>query len=311
VTVAVCRDGMLLTPHHSLITRQRERTYSTDHAHSTPALQARSQTRHARPAAFRAALPAPRHAGSSALSRRQCVVAAGLQQPSGRLDSDSPPPQRKPEAFNGVMSLLLVNFLLFAADHVLHLPFVSRTLYLHHAHPHWWQFVTSAFCHANWEHLSGNAFMLLVFGKAVEQEEGALGVWASYLFCGLGASVASYLLLPATSGGGLLGGGASVVSLGASGAVFGLFSISVLVKLSWDWRKLLESFILGSFVLDKVWNEVTVTAGGAMAGGGSGVNHIAHLAGALCGVLLIAALAKLFPSSASASDADKRDDKSR
>jgi hypothetical protein len=76
------------------------------------------------------------------------------------------------------------------------------------------------------------------------------------------------------------------VSLGASGAVFGLFTISVLVKvinsifsicffyltqtepvsqsvsfkmlpllswqMSWDWRKILEVLILGQFVVDKV-----------------------------------------------------------
>ena len=113
-------------------------------------------------------------------------------------------------------------------------------------------------------------------------------MWAAYAVCGGGASLASWLLLPAVSG------GASVVSLGASGAVFGLFAVSVLVKLSWDWRKLLESFILGGFVVDRVWTEVgATTRGGAI--GASGVNHIAHLAGAMCGVLLIVALSRLFP----------------
>ncbi len=145
-------------------------------------------------------------------SRRTAAAPCASQQRSGH------------EHYNGCFSLILLNVVLFALDHVLHVPFVSQSLYLHHAHPHWWQFLSSAFCHANFDHLSSNLFMLLVFGKTVEQEEGWLGVWASYLFCGAGASVASYLLLPATSGGGLLGGAASVVSLGASGAVFGTFS---------------------------------------------------------------------------------------
>ena len=199
------------------------------------------------------------------------------------------PPQPRQQQYNGVFLLILLNVLVFAADALV--PGINvKHLYLHHAHPRWFQFLTSAFCHANFEHLNGNLFMLLVFGKAVEQEEGFFGVWASYLVCGIGASIASYLLMPSSTGG--LLGGSSVVSLGASGAVFGLFSISVLVKLTADWRKLLESAILGSFVVDKVWNEVAITASGAATGG---VNHIAHLAGALCGVLLIWALQHAFP----------------
>jgi len=187
--------------------------------------------------------------------------------------------------------LLLLNALLFVADHVLHQRWVGSLLYLHHAAPQWWQFLTCTFCHASWAHLSSNAFFLLVFGKAVEEEEGALGVWASYLATGAGASLASYLLLPATTH------GAQVVSLGASGAVFGLFAVSVLVRLSWDWRKLLESLVLGSFVVEKVWSELGATTTGGV--GASGTNHIAHLAGALCGVLLIAAVSRLLPPEAS------------
>ncbi len=175
-------------------------------------------------------------------------------------------------------------------DHLLHWPVVSQLLYLHHASPHWYQFLTCAFCHSGWEHLSSNLFFLLQFGKSVEEEEGALGVWAAYSVCGVGASLASYLLLPATSG------YASVVSLGASGAVFGLFTVSLLVKGlgSWDWRRLLETAILGDFVFQRVWAELSVTTRGGGIGA-SGVNHVAHLAGALCGVLLIALVTRALP----------------
>jgi membrane associated rhomboid family serine protease len=53
----------------------------------------------------------------------------------------------------------------------------------------------------------------------VEEEEGSFAVWLSYLVTGVGANVVSWLVLPR-----------SVVSAGASGAVFGLFAVSVLVK---------------------------------------------------------------------------------
>ena len=84
--------------------------------------------------------------------------------------------------YSGVFSLLLVNFALFIASHVIHVPWVSA-LYLQHSHPRWWQYVTSAFCHASWEHLSSNAFMLLIFGRIVEEE---VGTTMSSMFPGQG-----------------------------------------------------------------------------------------------------------------------------
>jgi hypothetical protein len=71
-------------------------------------------------------------------------------------------------AYNGVFLLLLLNCALYAADHLGGLP-VSK-LYLNHWSPKWYQFLTSAFCHASWQHLSGNAFLLLIFGRNVEEE---------------------------------------------------------------------------------------------------------------------------------------------
>lgn len=53
----------------------------------------------------------------------------------------------------------------------------------------------------------------------MEEEEGGFGLWMTYLITGAGANVVSWLVLPRT-----------VVSVGASGAVFGLFAVSVLVK---------------------------------------------------------------------------------
>eukprot|EP00798_Chlamydomonas_sp_ICE-L_P020769 gene20769-27593_t len=65
------------------------------------------------------------------------------------------------ESGNGVYFLLLANVLVFVADHVLHYPGLREVLYLHHAAPQWWQFVTHSFCHGSLPHLSGNLFNLL------------------------------------------------------------------------------------------------------------------------------------------------------
>lgn len=49
----------------------------------------------------------------------------------------------------GVYFILLLNIALFVLDHVCHFPWVSQ-LYLNHQRPHWWTFITNAFCHASW-----------------------------------------------------------------------------------------------------------------------------------------------------------------
>lgn len=53
----------------------------------------------------------------------------------------------------------------------------------------------------------------------MEEEEGNFALWLSYILTGAGANLVSWLVLPRNA-----------VSVGASGAVFGLFAISVLVK---------------------------------------------------------------------------------
>ena len=82
--------------------------------------------------------------------------------------------------------------------------------------------------------------------------------------------------------------------MGASGAVFGLFAVGVLAKLRFDLRKLMEGAIIGNFVYTQLKAEVQSQAGqGAALVGGVAVNHVAHLAGALSGVLLMILLSSL------------------
>ena len=181
------------------------------------------------------------------------------------------PARRSEQVYNGVFILLGINLVLYVLINLLQLPL--QFLYLNHRDPAWFQFITSMFCHANWAHISGNMFLLYVFGKIVEEEEGVLGVVASYLITGLGANLLSWLLLPSNT-----------VSLGASGAVFGLFAVSVLIKLSWGWRRIIEVIILGQFVISQVVSQVQ------NLDAQDGVNRIAHLGGAVFGVLLIAGL---------------------
>lgn len=55
----------------------------------------------------------------------------------------------------------------------------------------------------------------VLFCPPWQEEEGPLGLWLTYLLAGVGGTVASYLTSPHTH----------TISLGASGAVFGLFMV--------------------------------------------------------------------------------------
>lgn len=197
--------------------------------------------------------------------------------------SDSPAPVR---IYNGVSLLLFINCAVFILDHVFRAPVIS-TLYLNHAHWHWWQFLTSAFCHGSFQHLTSNLFLLLVFGKQVEETEGAGGLWLIYLLTALGGSLASFFFTPA------IVHGAVTVSLGASGAVFGLFAVAVLSRLRFDLRLLLEGLILGNFVWQQLLTEARHQVTGGIVVGGMPVSHIAHIGGAVAGVLLVMLLSKV------------------
>jgi membrane associated rhomboid family serine protease len=76
----------------------------------------------------------------------------------------------------------------------------------------WWRLFTAIFFHVDFLHIALNMVALWVIGRVVEP---VLGTWryiALFLLSGLGGSVASYLLSSPAS-----------ASVGASGAIFGLF----------------------------------------------------------------------------------------
>lgn len=78
-------------------------------------------------------------------------------------------------------------------------------------HGQWWRMVVSTFLHFGLIHLLFNMFVLLNIGLFMEGLAGRVPFVVLYLVCGLGGSAASLAWHP------------SIVSAGASGAIFGLY----------------------------------------------------------------------------------------
>ncbi|CAM9780150.1 unnamed protein product [Sphacelaria rigidula] len=107
-----------------------------------------------------------------------------------------------------------------------------------------------------------------------------------FLMCGLVSSIVSILSMPRAT-----------YSCGASGAIFGLYSICVLGKLfntgvhahsEGGLRKLVEAAVFGWFVVESVRSEVRMLAGGGVAG----IDHAAHFGGVLAGAAVILIMRK-------------------
>jgi membrane associated rhomboid family serine protease len=75
----------------------------------------------------------------------------------------------------------------------------------------WWRLVTSIFLHAGLIHLGLNAYVLWIFGSAIEREIGRLSMLGVFLTTGIFAGAASFAFAPEPA-----------VGVGASGAIFGL-----------------------------------------------------------------------------------------
>ncbi|WP_332667831.1 rhomboid family intramembrane serine protease, partial [Aeromicrobium sp.] len=103
----------------------------------------------------------------------------------------------------------------------------------------YWRLLTSAFLHAGLLHIAFNMYALYLFGPFVER---ALGTWrfiVAYLTMAVFASVFVYVLTDP-----------AIVTIGASGAVFGLFGMAMifLLKAKQDISTLLVLLVINAFL---------------------------------------------------------------
>lgn len=127
----------------------------------------------------------------------------------------------------------------------------------------YWSLLTSAFLHGSFLHIAFNMYVLFVMGPTLERILGHVRFVVLYLLSALGGAVASYLFSDMNA-----------VSVGASGAIFGVMGAFVIAgrRLRYDITQVLV--LLG----------INLVLGFAQ----SGVDWRAHLGGMVTGAVLAA-----------------------
>ncbi|HEY1407121.1 MAG TPA: rhomboid family intramembrane serine protease [Spirochaetota bacterium] len=140
-----------------------------------------------------------------------------------------------------------------------------------------WQIFTYMFLHGSPEHLLFNMYSLFIFGITVEEVWGSRKVLLYYLFCGLGAGVTIFLVNLIVHGAGYNG-----VTIGASGAIFGLLlAFGALFP---------EAEVLLFFIIPMKARTMVIVFGAIelyfeLSGGMGNISHVGHLGGLLFGII--------------------------
>lgn len=147
---------------------------------------------------------------------------------------------------------------------------LSLVIYENQDQLQWQQILGHMFVHGDMQHLFHNSVALICMGIALEPTTGSLRFLLIYLLCGIGSGLASvwwYCRIDQLF----------VVSVGASGAVFGMSGLLLGIVL-------LHRRALNGIPLERVIMMVAVS----LASGFSSpqVNNCAHLAGAAGGFLM-------------------------
>jgi len=124
----------------------------------------------------------------------------------------------------------------------------------------YWQLFTSMFIHVDIVHLLGNMFFLLIFGLRAEELFNIQEYLAIYLLSGLAGNLLTLLFGP------------SMISAGASGAIFGLFGACTIYIRRAVGQSIIGALLFSFFLL--------------MMSSGGNVNNLAHFGGLVVGLLI-------------------------
>lgn len=132
-----------------------------------------------------------------------------------------------------------------------------------------WRLFTCMFLHAGFFHLAANVYPLLLVGSVLEIHIGKVRYAVSYIVCGIMASISSVVYHENT------------VSVGASGAIFGLFGLllSLLLTKSLNVSDSSRKNLLAAVGMFTVYNLI----GGFRE---EGIDNAAHIGGLVCGAII-------------------------
>ena len=172
--------------------------------------------------------------------------------------------------------LIVINVLVFLAMEILGDTQSTQFLYEHGGmywpsvleQGQWYRLVTHMFLHAGGEHLLNNMFMLGILGYQIEKNYGPIRYILTYFVSGIGGAVLSALFEMQM--------GEAAVCIGASGAVFGIFG-AMLIMIFKNRRQMGGVSALRLLIL------FVLMVFGNME---EGVDWMAHLGGALLGVVM-------------------------
>jgi len=139
-----------------------------------------------------------------------------------------------------------------------------------------WQLITYQFMHGGFWHIFFNMFMLWMFGASIEEIFGSKKFLTFYLLAGISAGLFQLFITP-------LLGGQGAVTIGASGAIYGvmiafaLFFPDSLIFIYFLFPVKAKYFIGFMIALEFL----------AVDSASSGVAHLAHLGGAIFAFLYI------------------------
>lgn len=141
------------------------------------------------------------------------------------------------------------------------------------AYGDWWRSFTAALLHVSLMHVGFNMYALYLFGPRMEQQVGSVPFAALYVAAAGAGGAVSYLLSPIEQ-----------ISIGASGAVFGLFGAWIFV--AWKMRHTASGRAMFIQLLVLLGINVVISFS-------PGIDGLAHLGGFIGG-LGIAALWSIF-----------------
>lgn len=131
---------------------------------------------------------------------------------------------------------------------------------MHPLNGEWWRLITSIFVHIGLIHLGFNMIALIRVGPVMERMLGFRRYFSIFLFTGLISSVATMRFLP------------NSISAGASGALFGLIGMGIIY-----FHRIAQPTVRNFFIRWAIY--------GLVFGMAIRANNIAHIAGAIAGIV--------------------------